>query len=101
VLEAGLTAAGDIPILLINEPMLISQGENSDLRYNFLYPRWAYDGWRASMQAKAGQNDWNYLDLWDLIPAQDFTNSAIHIRAAAERILLEQVKPSILELSCP
>ncbi len=34
VLAAGLTRAGDVPVLLINEPMFISQGQNSDLRYN-------------------------------------------------------------------
>ncbi|MCX6100233.1 MAG: hypothetical protein NTV92_02180, partial [Candidatus Bipolaricaulota bacterium] len=33
VLEAGLRIAGGPPVILINEPMLISVGENSDLRY--------------------------------------------------------------------
>lgn len=37
VIEAGVHAAGEIPILIINEPMLISTGKNSDLRYNFFY----------------------------------------------------------------
>ncbi len=35
--------AGDVPVLIINEPMFISDGQNSDLRYNSFYPRWAYD----------------------------------------------------------
>jgi hypothetical protein len=41
ILQAGIQLAGDTPILFINEPMFISQGQNSDIRYNFYYPRWA------------------------------------------------------------
>src|SRR5215216_390077 len=37
VLEAGMSVA---PLtLLVNEPILISHGHNSDIRYNFFYPR--------------------------------------------------------------
>ena len=46
VLGAGLKMAGDVPVLIINEPMFISRGQNSDLRYNSFYPRWAYDQYR-------------------------------------------------------
>ncbi|MBI4732796.1 MAG: hypothetical protein HY781_11870 [Chloroflexi bacterium] len=100
-LEAGLMAAGDIPVIMVNEPMLISVGENSNLRYNFLYPRWAYDDWRQMMLEKAAALDWNYLDLWDLVPADQFTNSAIHITPQAETLLVEQVIPSIQQQICP
>ncbi|MCZ7670394.1 MAG: hypothetical protein M5U34_26160 [Chloroflexi bacterium] len=41
--------AGDVPVLLINEPMFISSGRNSDLRYNAFYPRWAYDQYREML----------------------------------------------------
>jgi hypothetical protein len=49
VLAATLERAGDVPVLLINEPMFISSGQNSDLRYNSFYPRWAYDQYRAML----------------------------------------------------
>jgi len=62
----GLRAAEDTPVLLINEPMLISTGKNSDLRYNFFYPRWAYDQYRQMMAERARSGAWNYLDLWDI-----------------------------------
>ena len=39
VLEAGMSA--NTTMLLVNEPMLISDGLNSDVRYNFFYPRGA------------------------------------------------------------
>jgi hypothetical protein len=101
ILEAGLAAANETPVLLINEPMLVSSGENSDLRYNFFYPRWAYDDWRQMMLARAASQSWNYLDLWNIVPADQFTNSAIHMTPAGERFLAEQVKSSISGLSCP
>jgi hypothetical protein len=101
VLEAGLRLAGGTPVILINEPILISVGENSDLRYNFLYPRWAYDQWREMMSARAEAGGWNYLDLWNIVPADEFTNSAIHLTPAGESILTGRVDQIILQQSCP
>ena len=101
VLEAGLRAAGETPVLLVNEPMLISPGENSEPRYNFFYPRWAYDQWRQMMSARAEAGGWNYLDLWNIIPADEFTNSAIHLTPAGESILVGRVEQITLQQSCP
>jgi hypothetical protein len=66
-------------VLFVNEPMFISSGANSHIRYNFYYPRWAYDDYRAIMAGYMAQNGWGYVDLWDAIPAAEFTNSAIHL----------------------
>ena len=87
VLAQGIEMAGSagVPVLLVNEPMLISQGENSDVRYNFFYPRWAYDEYRRILQATAEQNGWRYLDAWDLIPGSEFTNSAVHLSPRGSR----------------
>ena len=101
VLDAGLTASGKVPLLLVNEPILVSQGKNSDLRYNFYYPRWVYDDWRQIMEQKAANQGWNYLDLWNLVPADQFTNSAIHLTPAGETLLARRVEQSILHQSCP
>jgi hypothetical protein len=102
VLQAGIVAAGDVPVILFNEPMLISEGKNSDLRYNFFYPRWAYDQWRKSMAGKALKNGWTYLDLWDLIPdITYYTNSAIHLTPAGEAFLARRIGQAIVEESCP
>ena len=46
VLRAGIQIAGETPVLFINEPMFISDGENSDIRYNVFFPIWAYDDFR-------------------------------------------------------
>jgi hypothetical protein len=101
LLETGMHMAGNTPMILVNEPMLVSVGENSELRYNFLYPRWAYDQWREIMAARADENGWNYLDLWNIIPSDQFTNSAIHPTPAGESILAKRVEQKILMQSCP
>ncbi len=103
VLKAGLQAAGSTPIWIVNEPMLISNGKNSDIHYNFFYPRWAYDQWRQIMATQASDHGWNYLDLWDLVPASQFTNSAIHMTPVGEALLSGQIQQKIFtsEQNCP
>jgi hypothetical protein len=100
VLEAGLRAAGDIPVIILNEPMLVSSGKNSNIRYNFFYPRWAYDQYRQQMAARAASAHWTYLDLWNLVPADQFTNSAIHLTPAGEALLAERIRQAISQKSC-
>jgi hypothetical protein len=100
VLFAGIEAAGDRPVLIVNEPILISQGENSQIRYNFYYPRWAYDEYRELLSREADQANWNLIDVWNLIPPEEFTNSAIHLSAAGEKILAEKIVETSLDTLC-
>jgi len=100
VLEAGMQAAGDVPILLVNEPILISSGANSDIRYNFFYPRWAYDQYRQLLANLSQQKGWNYMDLWDAVPQSEFTNSAIHMTPVGESILMRVLSKTIMYESC-
>ena len=78
VLSAGMKIAGEVPILLVNEPILVSDGENSDIRYNYYYPRWVYDQYRQNLEGTCEREGWTCLDLWDAVPQEFFTNSAIH-----------------------
>jgi hypothetical protein len=94
-LETGMSLAGNTPMILVNEPMLISAGKNSDIRYNFFYPRWAYDQYRALMIDQSKKNNWVYVDLWDAVPANEFTNSAIHLTPQGEAQLAEKLAPVI------
>jgi hypothetical protein len=94
-LETGFRVADNTPMILINEPMLISAGTNSDIRYNFFYPRWAYDDYREMMNKLTLKNNWPYVDLWNVIPANEFTNSAIHLTPAGEKLLAENLAPYI------
>ncbi|MCJ7569523.1 MAG: hypothetical protein MUO58_18600 [Anaerolineales bacterium] len=97
VLEAGLQAAGNIPVVFINEPVFISQGENSDIRYNFYYPRWAYDFYREELDSQASARGWYYVDLWDALPSSEFTDSAIHYTPLGSRILAQDIIEVIKE----
>ena len=94
VLEAGMSAA-PVPMLLVNEPILISNGLNSDIRYNFFYPRWAYDEYRQLMSERSAEHGWKYFDLWNLAPLQEFTNSGVHLSPKGEAMLTAKVAEAI------
>lgn len=89
VLAAGKRIAGNVPLVVVNEPMFVSDGRNSDIRYNFFYPRWAYDQYRALMPQQAAAQGWRYLDLWNLVPPAEFTNSAVHLTPAGSQLLAD------------
>ncbi len=95
ILQAGFQAAGNIPVLLVNEPIFLSPGKNSNIRYNFFYPRWAYDQYRDLLTAQSQAHGWHYLDLWNLLPAQEFTNSAIHVTPLGEAEIAQKIKEAI------
>jgi hypothetical protein len=99
ILKAGISDAGEIPVMLINEPILISPGKNRDIRYNFFYPRWAYDQYREMLGGLARDKGWDYKDLWNLVPATEFTNSAIHLTPAGETLLADEIGKAIVQ-SC-
>jgi len=95
VLKAGVKMAPPAKLTVVNEPILVSSGKNSDLRYNFFYPRWAYDQYRAQLSEQAKAGGWRYLDAWNLVPEAEFTNSAIHLTPAGETLLAKAVAAEI------
>jgi hypothetical protein len=98
LLTAGVQAAGTAPVLLVNEPIFISQGKNSDVRYNAVYPRWAYDGYRRLLAEKSQQQGWAYLDVWNLVPASEFTNSVVHLTPAGSQLLANNISERLRAL---
>jgi hypothetical protein len=101
ILYAGRKLSGNVPILFVNEPIYISHGENSDIRYNFFYPKWAYDQYRQLMAATCQKENWQCIDQWNLVPPGEFTNSAIHMTPVGTKILATELEKSILSLSDP
>jgi hypothetical protein len=83
VVQAGMdtAAARNLPVLLVNEPMYHSP--DNPVRWNSYYPRWAYDDYRNVMQQSADKNGWRYLDLWDVVPNEQFTDTDFHMTPAA------------------
>ena len=91
LLQAGRNMGPHIPFMVVNEPILISQGDNSNIRYNFYYPRWVYDQYRIIMSQQKEAHQWTYLDTWDLIPEEEFTNSAIHLSPNGSTLLAAHI----------
>lgn len=97
-LAAGNDLAGGVPVVLVNEPIFVANGQNSEIRYNDLYPRWAYDQYRELVAAQA--TAWSYLDLWNIIPSEYFTDSPMHLNAQGEQLLAEAITPTLLASTC-
>lgn len=101
VIEAAITRAAQesVPVLLVNEPIFIGDGQNSDLRYNDFYPRWAYDQYRELMQIQAVENNWRYVDLWNFVPAERFTDFPLHYDAEYTCRVAERLVSDIIALA--
>lgn len=92
VLNAGYRRVGQgIPLFIINEPVFIADGDNSDVRYNAWYPRWAYDAYRDILAQEASAQGWRYVDLWDAVPSAEFTDSPVHLSPDGSRILAQVI----------
>ncbi len=87
--NAGEEMAGNIPVLFVNQPMFIASGENSDLRYNEAYPRWAYDQYRQFMFSETESKKRPYLDLWNAIDSNHFIGHTFHLSSEGEQLLAE------------
>jgi hypothetical protein len=99
VLSAGIKRAAPTPVMIVNEPMFISQGLNSHIRYNYYYPRWAYDDYSQLMKDISSENGWIYLDFWDKIAASEFTNTAVHLSPRGSHQLATLLADALQDLA--
>lgn len=100
-LPAVFDIAGGTPLWLVNEPIMISAGENSELRYNFFYPRWAYDQYREELTQRAQLLTIPFIDAWDWIDPKEFTNSAIHLTPAGQKEFAKRLLNQMQGKLCP
>ena len=100
LLGSMMKIAGNIPIVFINEPILISDGLNHEIRYNFYYPIWAYDHYRTQLSTYMIKNKLAYIDLWDVVPNDEYTNSAIHLTSEGEVIFSNKVVEYLNKTVC-
>jgi len=100
VLRAGHDIAGDVPLIVINEPIFIASGQNSDLRYNELYARWAYDAYRDALTKWIQLKGYSFLDYWNTVPAEEFNNGVFHRNPQGEERFANLIAPSLVESSC-
>ena len=101
LIQVGSEIAGEVPLWLVNEPILISQGANSNLRYNFFYPRWAYDAYRSQLASFASDHALPWLDYWNAVPQEEFTNSAIHLTPDGEALFARTLAVDLQAQFCP
>ena len=100
VLTAGDQLASPAPVLIVNEPIFIATGKNSDRYYDSYYSRQLYDQYRQILSGWANNSQQPYLDYWNAIPASEFTNTPLHISAAGETRFAMLLSSPILKLSC-
>lgn len=101
VLGTAYEVAGDVPVVLVNEPIFVADGENHLVRYNGFYPRWVYDEYREFLLKWAQEHDHPLLDYWDAIPPEDFADAYFHRRLSGEQRFAELLVPDIKALVCP
>jgi hypothetical protein len=97
VLQAGLAVAAEVPVMIVNQPIFVSDGENSDIRYNLNYPRWAYDEYRSWFGEQCEDYSWSCVDLWDLVQPHEFTNTAFHMSPLGTSQLAGTLGEAVLE----
>lgn len=101
VVRVGNEIAGRAPLVVVNEPIYIVSGHNSDLRYNHIYPRWAYDAYRLSLADWMGAQGYPYFDYWNALPSSEFSNDMAHRDDYGEVHFAELLVPVLQEFSCP
>ena len=88
----------DIPIIVVNEPIFIVTGENSELNYNAWYPVWAYDEYRRQLKQVAQRENLSYIDMWDTVPATLFTDSPVHYNAQGVNYIVAEILPALHDI---
>jgi hypothetical protein len=98
ILQAGAALIGSERMLIVNEPVYIGHGQAAALRYNNLYPRWAYDAYRERLASEAAARGWAYVDLWDTVARDQFTDSPVHVTPEAARQISGAVQTALIDL---
>ncbi len=100
VLAAARRMTVSRPILIVDEPMYITSGVNSDVRYNSMYPRWAFDEFRQQLGAFSTGHALEYVDLYNAMAPSQFTSTNFHLTPAGEREFAALLAPHVLKLVC-
>jgi hypothetical protein len=87
-LTAAPKIAGGIPFLLINQPRPSEVVAQAD-----------YMQYRQELLSLTSEQHWIFLDLWNLVPDEDFTDK-IHRDTEGETLYDKAAMPAILQASC-
>ncbi len=94
-----LAREAGIPLLIMNEPTYVGSGPNSDLNYSSFYERALYDRFRAALTEFTQQHEMHYLDRWNFLPPEDFSNTSLHYNLDGNRRVAEEVMQGLQRLA--
>src|SRR5262249_36227100 len=86
-------------LLVVNEPMFVGKGPNSERNYNSRVERALYDRYREAMSRFTSEHGIEYLDLWNLLPPEEFTDIDLHHTPGGHRrmaVAVTQKLPSVI-----
>lgn len=101
VVLAGYARAVNVPVVLVNQPIFVANGLNSEVRYNSVYPRWIFDKYRQFIFDWTSERGQSYLDFWNILPPADFADQAFHRNANGENHFADLLIPDLQQLTCP
>jgi hypothetical protein len=88
-----------VPLLIVNEPIYLAGGPNSDVNYNSDYERAVYDRFRSALTQFSRDHNLRYLDLWDRLPAEEFSNTALHYNLQGNIHIAEEIAAELQQMS--
>ena len=88
-----------IPLLIVDEPIYVGSGPNSEVNYNSFYERALYDRFRAALAGFTQQHAMPYLDLWNSLPPENFSNTSLHYNLKGNRRVAEEVMKALQEIA--
>lgn len=100
LLRVGRQLAHDarVPLLIVNEPIYVATGPHTEVNYNSFYERNLYDRFRAALADFVRQNALPYLDLWNALPAEDFSNTSLHYNLSGNRLVAAEILTALKAL---
>ena len=88
-----------IPLLIVNAPTFIASGPNAEREYNSYYGRSFYDRYRRVLQEFCGTHAIPYLDLWNLVPPSEYSDTPGHYTPAGNARIARAVTERLSELA--
>ncbi len=88
---AAMARAKGARLLLVDDPIFLAGGERAGDLYNAFYARPLFDRYRAALAGFCRDNGLDCLDLWNLVPPEEFGNTPQHYRPAGNALIARAV----------
>jgi hypothetical protein len=88
-----------VPLLLVNEPIYLAGGPHSNVNYNSDYERAVYDRFRTAMIQFTHEHGLPYLDLWNHLPPEEFSNTPLHYNLQGNIHVAQEIAAELQKMS--